>query len=70
MGSAAGQTNGVVAGTVEAAAAAAAADYYMVGNAALVVAEAELEWATDFLESSEERNFEIGAAVTSASESN
>lgn len=69
MGSAAGQTNGVVAGTVEAAAA-AAADYYMVGNAAIVVAEAELEWATDFLESSEERNFEIGAAVTSASESN
>lgn len=68
MGSAAGQTNGVVAGTVEAAA--AAVDYYMVGNAALVVAEAELEWATDFLESSEERNFEIGAAVTSASESN
>lgn len=69
MGSAAGQTNGVVAVTVEAAAA-AAADYYMVGNAAIVVAEAELEWATDFLESSEERNFEIGAAVTSASESN
>lgn len=69
MGSAAGQTNGVVAGTVEAAAA-AAADYYMVGNDAIVVAEAELEWATDFLGSSEERNFEFGAAVTSASESN
>ncbi len=66
MGCAAGQTNGAVAGTVEVA---AAADHYMGGNAAIDVAEVELEWVPDYLESSEERYFEIGAAVTSASES-
>ncbi len=69
MGSAAGQTNGAVAGTVEVAAAAAAADHYMGGTAAMVVAEADLGWGPDFLGSSEDSYFEIGSAVTSASES-
>jgi len=69
LGSAAGQTNGAVAGTVEVAAAAAAADHYMGGTAAMVVAEADLGWGPDFLGSSEDSYFEIGSAVTSASES-
>lgn len=41
----------------------------MGGTAAMVVAEAALGWEPDFPGSSEESYFEIGSAVTSASES-
>lgn len=63
------QVYAAVSETVEVGAAvAAASDHYMDGTAAVVVAEADLEWQHDFLGSTEESYFDMAIAVTSASE--
>lgn len=79
MGSAAEQTIGADDEIVEAAAAAAvvagaaaaavvASDHYRDGNAATVVAKPEPEQELGFLESSEDKYFEIETAVKPVSE--
>ena len=68
------QPTDAIAATVEVVAAAAvdavvAADHYMDGNVATVVAEADPEREPGFLESFEEKYFELGIVVRSVVES-